>query len=324
MTAEWEAEAARGWADLERRLAEWLEDGPPDGYVIIEMQSGGPDVWPRVQLVIEDFDVRTEAISNHYLAAAFRLTPEREAQLVALGWRAPNLTGQEEHYDGSVNFWSDDELPDCAGRIAERLVRTLRDGYGIPAPDFLTVHAFDDDGAWADDDVPLGLRIVDPRAQHAGCEPEADPLAVVVPADADHLRDLVKAAVEEVTGLQAEFDADGDIPITTGTSMVFVAVDDDQPVVRLYAPLLYDVRWHPRVGHELNAVNAAAYYFRVVFHNGFVRMEFELEAQPFVPQLLHSALRGMCSMADTLAPQLKERLRGNLFDERPGRPGRLA
>lgn len=299
-TDAFEQQTERAWGALESRLGTWLEEVPPDETVLIEMawSEEMDEAVPYVQLVVEGLTVRSEAVSNSYLDERFQLDVARVEQLVALGWHA------DPEDDG--NFWREDEVPDDADALAGLLVATLRDVYGVPAPSFLEASGHGEDGPLEVDDLPFGLMVAEPET------PSVD-LTVSLAADPDELRDLVAEAVSSVTELEAEFDPDGDIPVPAGETVIYIRVEEDSPAVTLFAAVLKDVRWTPRVGHTLNEVNLSIRYGRVVFHGGHVLLEYRMFARPFVPELLRHALVGMMSLVDGLDVRMQESIGGRTF-----------
>lgn len=306
-TDAWEQQTERAWGALENRLGTWLEEVPPDETVLLELAWSEEDMdeaVPYVQLVVEGLNVRSEAVSNDYLDERFRLEDARVEQLMALGWHADP--------EGSGNFWRDDEVPGDADALAGLLVATLRDVYGVPAPSFLEASGFGEDGPLEADQLPFGLMVAEPET------PSID-LTVSLALDPDELRDLVADAVSSVVDGEVEFDPDGDIPVPAEDTVVYVRVEEDSPAVTLFAAVLQDVRWTPRVGHTLNEVNKSIRYGRVVFHDGHVLLEYRLFCRPFVPELLRNALIGLLSLVDGLGVRMQESIGGRtLADHQDG------
>lgn len=138
--------------------------------------------------------------------------------------------------------------------------------------------------------------------------------------DSDELRDLVAEAVSSVVDVEVEFDPDGDVPVPVGSTVVYVRVEEDSPSVTLFAAVLRDVRWTPRVGHTLNEVNKSVRYGRVVFHAGHVLLEYRMFTGTFVPALLRHAVIGMTTgLVDGLDTRLQETIGGRtLADHQDG------
>jgi len=174
-------------------------------------------------------------------------------------------------------------------------------------PSFLVVSGLGPSGPLKAADLPLGLGLVE-------AEEEVIDTTAVVATDPDELRDLVAAAVESVVECAVEFDADGDIPVQAGNTVVYVRVEEDSPSVRLFASLLHEVPWSPRVGHTLNEANTRISYGRDAFHDGHVIVEYQMFCRPFVPELMRHAVVGM-GLVDGLDVQLQERIGGSILSE---------
>lgn len=303
MTTEtWEQETEQAWGSLETRLTEWLADAPPNAKVVIGLpwpEDAIDGAAPYVQLAVEDGSVLAEAASNRFLDAQFRLEKARRKALKALGWSRPE--------DDLPNYWYDTVLPDGADSVAGLLVETLRAVYGVPAPSFLVVSGFDDDGALTGDNLPFGLTVTTPARV------EVDVTAVQADGP-DHLRDLLAAALAPVVD-ELEFDPDGDIPVAAGNTLVYVGVDEEAPVIRMFAPLLHEVRWTPRVGHALNDVNKRLTFAKVVHQDERVLAVMALPALPFVPEQVRQTVVGFRHMADGLDERLRSMIGGRLFCE---------
>ena len=301
-----ERQVEGAWSELADRLTDWLTDVPPDGHVIIELawpdDDGESGAAPYVQVAIDGLAVRSEAVSNDYLAPRFRLDDPRAEALLDIGWDEP------DEPDVCQNYWRADQLPDDAGLVAEALVGALRDVYGVPDPSFLEVSGFDDEAPWTADDLPLGLTVRRPTP------PQVD-LTALVAESADELRDLVAEVLVAIVGGPVEFDPDGDIPVPAGDGLLYVTVDEETPCVRLWTLLLHDVPWKPRVGFELNRVNTMLRFARVAYRDGTVVLEHDMYSRPFVPEHLRAAVAGVTGLVDGLAAKLQTVIGGRLLSE---------
>lgn len=323
-TESWERETEQAWADLEVRLSDWLRDDPEGDTVIIELPSPHEDLAgasPSVQLTVgEDGFVRAEAASNYHLDHRFALGAAQAAQLEQLGWLPPTVVAGETPDAGSTNFFVDLGLPGDADRLAGLLVAAVRDVFGVPDPSFLVVSGFGENGRLETAELPFGLTVVEP--DEAEVEVDVD-LTVAATDDADELRDLVEATLADLLDVEISYDEDGDMPLPTGSTVVFVRVEEDCPSIRLFAPLVLGVRWTPRVGSALNDLNQRIDYAKVIYQGGAVIAAVQLWAMPFAPALLRQAVVGMRELVDGLDHQLQEQVGGRLFadDTPPGTSG---
>jgi hypothetical protein len=300
----------RDWAILESRLAAWLRDVPAGDTVVLEMPAPYDDLEgtsPYVQIAVEqDGFARGEAASNTYLDKRFALDDIRLGQLDAMGWSAPTCGVFDLPDDGSTNFFVDLGLPDDADQLADLLVATLRDVFGVPHPTFLTVKGFGSAGRLDSEDLPFGLTV-------AAQEPAATECTTALPEGPDELRDLVEATLATVVEHELTYDIDGDIPIYGDSAVIYVRVEEDSPSIRVFAPFLSNVRWTPRVGSTIADVNLRARYAKVIFHDGVLFATMQLYGAPFVPEHLCHAVEGIRALVTDVVDELQETLGGETF-----------
>lgn len=190
-------------------------------------------------------------------------------------------------------------------KIAALVVGELRQH--VPHPTFLQVEGAE----WTDPLAPAARPDLD-------VEP-VEPLAVSV-RSADHLQELVEDAVEQLTDEPLIHDRHGDVTMRAGWTVLFISVADDDPVVRLEAHLVKDVRARDRLGFELNRLNTV-YPFTFLYEDGLVKMVERVVAQPFAPAQLRSVVAEMLVSAEEVSEALAARLDGMelLATERPVR-----
>jgi hypothetical protein len=310
-----EETSARDWADVGSRLAAWLTSVPAGDTVIFAMPSPYDDVdgtAPYVQLAVEaDGSVRGEAASNNYLDDRLALEDARIAALETMGWLAPTCGVDEEPDDGSANFFVNLELPEDADRLADLLVASLRDVFGVPHPSFLMATGFGSGGRLDSEAMPFGVTVC--AAETPAAETPAAEHTAVVAEDVDDLRDLVEAALSTVVDHELTYDSDGDIPIHVDGAIIFVRVEEDHPSIRVFSPLLGNVRWTPRVGSTLSDINRRARYAKIIFDGGVLLATMQLYAEPFVPEHLCVALEGIRLIVNDVVDDLQETLGGDTF-----------
>ncbi|WP_045747333.1 TY-Chap domain-containing protein [Actinoplanes rectilineatus] len=111
------------WEALTAELARHLVRMAVGDYVVLR---AGPHF---VQFRQRPTVVHAEAISNEYLAADRRLSDDDEQRLALMGWSPPSAAT-------AFNWWADRAWPlrsSAARELAEFLVRTLRDVFGVRA-----------------------------------------------------------------------------------------------------------------------------------------------------------------------------------------------
>jgi hypothetical protein len=87
--------------------------------------------------------LHAEAASNEFLPPDQALTPDAEQKLRRLGWNEPTPPGY-------CNWWYETPWPltsTASKAIAQLLLATLREVYGVPGPRQLTYQAFNTDTA---------------------------------------------------------------------------------------------------------------------------------------------------------------------------------
>ena len=292
----WEQETEQEWGDLRRHLASWLRGCQGEQTLVIEL--AWPDgelsgAAPYVQVCIDDSFAHAEAASNRRLDERFRLDKPRRKAMREQGWQRPS--------EDVPNYWRDVDVSEEADDLAWLVVTTLRGVYGVVAPAFLTIGGFGPDSNLAQQQTPLGLR------RRVALERTLDLTAVKVEGP-DHLRDLVAAALEPLVAGEVKFDADGDIPVPAGGTVLYLRVEEDAPAVRLFTWLLHDVKWTPRVGYELNELNKRINVARVVHHDGYVMVNTQLMCVPFVPETLRHEVLGMSMFLDGLDTRIQQRV----------------
>lgn len=297
----------RAWASFQTRLADHVAAMADDDILLVELDGvDHPDgAAPYVQFKAWGDLVRCEASSNAYLDPLFELDEADERVLVDLGWSAPVFCSDGEPLSESLNFHLDLEHS-YADRLAAMTVRAFREVWSVPHPAFLSADAMD-----PAPDGELGLT-----------DSEKDdpmPMAVVArPEGYEDLQRMVDEALAPVFGHPPNKDADGDIPIRSGSAMVFVRVRRDSPVVEVFAPLVRDITGRTRAAEVVADLNRKALLIKFLLIEDSVLAGIALPAVPFVPEHLRAMLSLLSDTADDLDDGLAERLSGRLtFDDTP-------
>lgn len=191
--------------------------------------------------------------------------------------------------------------------VAVLMVRALREVYAVPHPAFL-----DAGGLEVDPDAPLlaAPAVVLP-------EPGADgeELALEgIPIGPDHLQLMVDAAMRDVFP-DLRHDADGDIPIVAGRSVVFIGVLGSRPGIELYAEIVLGVEHLDRVDQEIALLNGSHPLWKFAWRDGNVVMTHETPAVPFSALALKHVVRQFVDEVDEIAAQLVARVGGHRFAE---------
>ncbi|MBA3798768.1 MAG: hypothetical protein H0X18_06670 [Geodermatophilaceae bacterium] len=303
---------AIAWIQLGGRLTSALTGLLPDEALIIELPSAYDEneltgSAPYLQFVsYGDGGVHGEVSGNHVLDQRHRLSDEQGRALLELGWAAPDPSPADLDGNEGLNFAIDvqpSELADLAGMS----IAAIRDVFGVPHPSFLV--------AAGNDEVPgraaESLGLSRPARDEASVV-EDEPLAIE-PADRDHLIELVDAALVPVVGGLPGHDDDGDIPIRSGSAIVFVRVAQDGPYVELFSPVLVEVEGSPLALERISQLNRWVRFVSFGWDSGTVHASMHLYCHPFVPEHLRHAVGVLTSVADRLDDELRLGLGGRPF-----------
>ncbi len=284
-----DASVESAWSAFAERLSVSLgELGAPDSLIIglptalepADLQGAAPSI----QVLGSDGDrLHAEVSGNQYLDIRLQLSEARQAALVALGWTAPTAVAGDEWAEGSSNF-----VAALAGEtndaLVDLIVRTAREIFDVPHPSFL--------------DLP-GLPGPDAPSGNNG----------------DDLRTKVAATLAAHFNQPIVRDEDGDIPIRSGSAMVFIRVVGEVPVVELFSPLLVGASGDVLALERINRANNRIRFAKLTWSGGRVLATHELWCEPFVPELLVWAVTLMMGMADELDDRLRAEVGGRRFFE---------
>ena len=298
---------AQAWAEFQNRLSDVISmiDDSADLTIGTESEGDGPPPFVRLSSPRRDV-VRCEAASNAALGEDFQLSPELLVRMEELGWEPPTVGG--EHSSAAdvsqqeANFWV--ELPQVeSDRISELAVSVLRDVYGVQHPIFL-----------APDQLAEVLQPAPPPIEADAAvkvlELERADLAPTMPRDQQHLNDLVDAELAEMYGHWPIRDAEGDVAIRVGSTMLFLRTSRDGQEVVIFAAVVHDVAGRSRAAEVLNDLNVEARWVKFQLIRDRVFVTISVLSQPFVPAHLHQAVRILSDVADGIDDELAAKLNG--------------
>jgi hypothetical protein len=289
---------ARAWSRFQARLADHLVEMDDEDILVVDTEVARSDLAgaaPYVRFACAGSTLRGEVSSNSFLAEGYELDEDDVSVLTTLGWRPPTAGPGMPVGEGSANFFVDVPRSE-ADRLAVMAVKVLREVFGVPHPSFLAA-----DGLGQDPELPPAPAEEQPP----------EPLAVM-PESAEHLRDLVDAALSPLFEAPPERDADGDVPVPWGSSLVFVRVDEESPVVELFSVVVEAVVDLERAAFEVAVLNRDLRFLKFLLVERRVLARVHLPAWPFVPEHLRSMLTGMSSKIDELDEDLLARIGGRL------------
>lgn len=161
-------------------------------------------------------------------------------------------------------------------------------------------------------------------AADAGGEPEpvvldaaAFATTLIHPRNADELRAAVHATLEAMLGTgengtgELVVDDDGDIPIRWGSALVYVRVLEDNPVIRIFSPIMRDVQVTDELRTAVNELNKSHLFVNAFWADGVVLLTADVPGAPFVPHHLVNLLNTIAETADSLDDQLHSRFANN-------------
>jgi hypothetical protein len=298
---------AQAWAEFQGRLSEVISLIDDTADLTIRTTSGGNGPPPFLTLSSPRIGmIRCEAASNAVLGVDFQLSAEQLTTMEQLGWQPPTVGGEEGSTAASTqptaNFWI--ELPQAASdRMSELAVSALRDIYGVQHPVFL-----------APDQLAEALQPaqapIEPESSITSEPSERPNLEATMPRNQQHLNDLVDAELAEIYGYPPMRDAEGDVAIRVGSTMLFLRTSRDGQEVVLFAPVVHDVAGRSRATEVLNDLNVEARWVKFQLVKDRVFVTISVLSQPFVPTHLRQAVRILSDVADGIDNELAAKLHG--------------
>ncbi len=306
---------AQAWAEFQNRLSEVISMIDDTADLTIGIESGGSGPAPFVRLSSPRPGViRCEAASNAVLGDNFQLPAELLAAMEQQGWQPPTVGSEEaaaEEVEPTPNFWI--ELPQVeSDRLSELAVSALCDIYGVQHPVFL-----------APDQLAEALQPIQPPVETESSsrvvEVERTDLQATMPRDQQHLDDLVDEELAEIYGHLPIRDADGDVAIRVGSTMLFLRTSSDGQEVVLFAPVVHDIAGRSRAAEVLNDLNVEARWVKFQLIKDRVFVTISVLSRPFVPAHLRQAVRILSDVADGIDDDLAAKLNGRTtFSDQDG------
>lgn len=298
------------WSRFRVALGDHIVAMGDDDILVIDAESSldeeADGAAPYVQFCAYGEDsVRAEVSSNEYLDAEVMLDEVQEDLLVELGWAAPAYACDERPDHGSANFYVDATRRE-GDRLAVMAVGALRDVFGVPHPAFLS---------WPPADEPDDAETADADAETADDDAEAwseqadEPLAAQ-PRSSEHLHELVESALTAPGGPAIQYDEDGDIPIPTGSGMLYVRVHDEVPVVELFSLVVRGIKERERAAFEVGVLNRDTRMIKFVLLGDSVIASLHLPAVPFAARQLRLMVSMMSGVLDRIDGDLIARVGG--------------
>jgi T3SS (YopN, CesT) and YbjN peptide-binding chaperone 1/T3SS (YopN, CesT) and YbjN peptide-binding chaperone 3 len=282
------------WTEFQSRLSEVISMIDESGDLTIGTASADRAPYVRFSCPAANV-IRCEAAGNAALGANFQLTDAQAAAMERLGWQPSG--GQPPTGD----FWFE-AAQEESDRLSQLAVAALRDVYGVQHPIFL-----------APDQLTEVLQPV-PAPIEAAAEDliviDRDELAATMPANPEHLAELVDAELAHMYGHPPIRDAEGDVAIRVGSTMIFLRTSADGQEVVIFAAVVHDVAGRSRAAEVINDLNVEARWVKFQLIRDRVFVTLSVQAKPFVRAHLHQAVRIVSDVADGIDDELAAKLHG--------------
>lgn len=141
--------------------------------------------------------------------------------------------------------------------------------------------------------------------------PTPGPYGIVMPANQAQLDAMVDRELASMFGRPALRNAQGDVAIRVGSTVIFCRSTPDCQELLLFAALVHDVSGRSRACEVLNDLNVDVRYCRFALHRDRVFVQVSVLAQPFVPGHLRLALDQISKVADGIDNELAQKLGGH-------------
>lgn len=292
-----EGSTTRAWTRFQARLGDRLVEMGHGDVVVIDVETADEEdaAAPCLRFTSRDDGARLRGEITASRVAGRRVLEAPGADvLLRQGWHVP--TPEEGDSDVAPELVADVPAGE-ADRLAVMATRALRDVLGVTHPAFLAAG-----GLEVDPDAPAALPVETVA--------DTDEPVAVMPDDAEHLRVLVDTALTPLFGEPPTHDGDGDVPVPWGSSLVYVRVDDERPVVEIFGFAALEVTDLERAAFEVNVLNRDERFLKFTLVEDRVMARIHLPAWPFVPEHLRSMLTLMSARLDQIDEDLVARVGG--------------
>ena len=264
----------QAWIDFTERLTEVLSvmDASEDLTISVAGEDH-PEDSPSV---------RFSASSDGVILA--RLSHVESTRLEEAGWQADGRT------------WIIQRDENHLQELAELTTSAMADIVGVLHPIFLEPDQL--------------AEILTPR-EGSHTPPTPGQYGIVMPANQAQLDAVVDEELGNLFGRPALRNAQGDVAIRVGSTVVFCRSTPDIRELVLFAALVHDVSGRSRACEVLNDLNVQFRYCRFALHQDRVFVQVSVPAQPFVPAHLRQALESISHVADGIDNELAQKLGGH-------------
>jgi hypothetical protein len=176
-------------------------------------------------------------------------------------------------------------------------VEAMREGFRILHPSYLC----SDDVDWASEPFPP-----------TPAEPDQDATATF-PDNREELDRLIEHTLSHLLDEVPDRDGDGDIPIRTGRTVLFVRTQEGSPMIRLFALMAKEVADRDSALREVDRLNRAVDGVKFILHDTNVIATAGLLAWPFAPTQFQTLLTHMCDAVAKHEADLVDHVGGRHF-----------
>ena len=131
-----------------------------------------------------------------------------------------------------------------------------------------------------------------------------------MPNNRHHLEELIDAELADMFGYPPIRDAEGDIAIRVGSTMLFLRAAPDGQEVIVFAAVVHDVAGRSRAAEVLNDLNVEARWVKFQLVRDRVFVTVSVLARPFVAAHLRQAVMILAETADGIDDELAAKLNG--------------
>ncbi|MFP5283119.1 MAG: T3SS (YopN, CesT) and YbjN peptide-binding chaperone 1, partial [Actinomycetes bacterium] len=139
---------------------------------------------------------------------------------------------------------------------------------------------------------------------------ESQSVTVLVPANREQLDDFVTTELTAMHGYPPMRDAEGDVAIRVGSTMIFLRTPADGQEIVVFAAVVHDVVGRSRAAEVLNDLNVEARWVKFQLVRDRVFVTLSILARPYVGAHLRQALSIVSRVADGIDEELAAKLDG--------------
>lgn len=286
----------QSWAEFEVRLSATLADLPEHAFLILNVRDSENRYVQFSNRMERGF--RAETVSDAFLEEGERIGEEGRERLQEMGWLPPDPAPEGPR--SNINHYREWPNPAPFDEVARLGVKALVEVFEVASPSELAYFANDDKGRIRFPSLSLEFG-------EEGLLFEPGPETTLKELDG-----FVEAYLSAFTGKNdLKRDDDGDIPFRAGSATFYVRVfDEENPKVRVFAPMMWDVEESDELFRAVNDLNNIAKHARVMWTGGQIIAITDIPGPFLTLDYLQYVCNDIAALADTFDEKLEERLGG--------------